>query len=177
MRVDSPVKTLYLLRHAKSSWADSSLADFERPLNRRGEKAAPRIGAYMHDAGWLPDLVLCSSAARACQTWELAAPLLGREIPVKRLKSLYLATPSRLLGVIRRQPDAVGSLLLIGHNPGLEALAAQLAGPRSKKKALAAFHDKLPTAALAVLTFEVARWAEVGRGGGRLTHFVTPREL
>ncbi|MGF1608211.1 MAG: histidine phosphatase family protein [Kiloniellales bacterium] len=171
------MKTLYLLRHAKSSWADDALADAERPLNRRGEQAAPRMGAYMHDKGWRPDLVLCSSAVRAQQTWALVAAQLGPELPVKHLKSLYLAAPSRLLDVIHRQPDGVGALLLVGHNPGLERLAGLLAGPGSRKRALAAFHDKFPTAALAVLTFETERWADAGEGGGRLTHFVTPREL
>jgi len=171
------VKTLYLLRHAKSSWADDSLTDAERPLNRRGEMAAPRMGAYMHDKGWLPDLVLCSTALRAQQTWALVAAQLGRELAVKHLRSLYLAAPSRILDLIRRQPDAAGALLLVGHNPGLERLTAQLAGPGSKQKALAAFQDKFPTAALAVLRFEVERWREVGEGGGRLIHFVTPRAL
>ena len=171
------MRRLYLLRHAKSSWADPALADFARPLNRRGEQAAPRMAAFMRDHDLRPDLVLCSEARRAQETWELVARGLGGDIPVKIQRSLYLASPSRLLAAIQRQPAEVQALMLVGHNPGMETLAAHLAGDGSKKKALTGLGVKFPTGALAVFDCDVEQWADLAEGGGRLVRFVKPREL
>ena len=170
-------RQLLLLRHAKSSWADPGLGDFDRPLNRRGRGAAPLMADFLAAKGLRPDLVLCSAAVRTRQTWASMAPKLGEDIPVKVLKSLYLAPPSRLLAAVRRAPDEAARLLVLGHNPGLERLAAELCGPGSDPKALATLAAKFPTCALAEIRFEAESWSELPEDGGRLEQFVVPREL
>lgn len=171
------MRTLLLLRHAKSSWEDPDLEDFDRPLAPRGTAAAPLMAAYLARKGLQPDQVLCSPARRARQTWSLVARALNANIEVKELQGLYLGPPSRLLEAIRRTPDSAACVLLVGHNPGLEHLAMALAGPRSKPRALARLQSKFPTGALAVIEFEAARWADVDRGQGRLKRFVRPKDL
>ncbi|MCG8598429.1 MAG: histidine phosphatase family protein [Kiloniellales bacterium] len=168
--------TLMLLRHAKSDWSDPTLADFDRPLNRRGRRAAPLIGRYLRKQDLLPDLVLCSAARRAQQTWELASTKLRSEVPVKLLRSLYLAPPSRLLAAVQRQPDEVERLMLVGHNPGMENLAAQLSGG-GRAELRARMQEKFPTATLAVFGFTAKTWAAVASGGGDLQRFVVARDL
>ena len=174
-------KTLLLLRHAKSSWSEPSLSDFERPLNKRGQKAAPCMGAYLRKQALMPELVLCSSARRAAETWELAEPALTNSetasVPAKHLRSLYLAPPSRILTALRRLPDEIDRLLVIGHNPGMEHLALRLAGPGSKSQARSRLEAKFPTAALAEIHFDAQAWKQLEPGGGRLVRFVTPRDL
>ena len=171
------MKTLYLLRHAKSQWGREYPDDFERPLAPRGHRAAVRMGQEMRARGYVPDLVLCSQARRALETWQLVAPELAAEVPDKTMRSLYLAPPSRLIEVIHRQPDALGSVMLIGHNPGMEHLAAHLSGPGSRDGATSRLREKYPTAALAVITFETVRWSGIAPGAGRLVKFLRPREL
>jgi phosphohistidine phosphatase len=171
------MKTLLLLRHAKSSWDDPSLEDFDRPLAPRGEKAAPLMAAYLKKKGLRPDLVLCSPAARARQTWSLVAQSLGDKVEVKELQGLYLGAPSRLLEAVRRAPDAATCVMLVGHNPGMEHLAMALAGPSSKPKAMAKLHAKFPTAALAEIEFDAAAWRDIAPGAGRLTRFIRPKDL
>ncbi len=171
------MKSLFLLRHAKSSWDDPSLADFDRPLAARGRGAAPRMAAYMRKKGLVPDLVLCSAARRARETWELMAPVLGADAPVRTRGTLYGAEPGRLLAALRRAPRGTSSVLLIGHNPEIEDLAHRLCGPGSKGKALARLRAKYPTAALAVISFEGERWSTIGEGRGVLKRFVRPRDL
>jgi phosphohistidine phosphatase len=174
-------KTLLLLRHAKSSWGDPALADFERPLNMRGQKAAPRMGAYLRKQGLEPELALCSAARRAVETWALAAAALTKSgtLPVstKHLRGLYLAPPSRILAALQRTPDEVERLLVVGHNPGMEHLALGLAGTGSEPKALHRLQVKYPTAALAELRFEAKRWQDVSPATGRLVRFVAPNDL
>ena len=175
-------KTILLLRHAKSSWRNPGLGDFDRPLNQRGSEAAPRMGRYMKQQGLVPDLVLCSAACRALQTWDLVAEALDAgssdaDIQVKRLRSLYLASPMRLLDALRRAPDEADSLLLIGHNPGMERLAARLSGAGSRPEALARLEAKFPTGALAELQSEAATWSDLTERSAKLTRFVVPREL
>lgn len=172
--------TLSLLRHAKSSWGDPNLADVARPLNARGEAAAPRVGAEMAALGLVPDRVLCSAAVRTRQTAALVrASLPGCPEPVV-LDRLYLATPARILAEVRAQARPAASpprhILVIGHNPGLNLLALELAaaGP---PEAIARLERNLPTAGLVVLAFDVARWRDVGPGTGRIEHFITPRGL
>jgi len=171
------MRTLFLLRHAKSSWDDPSLEDFDRPLAPRGIDAAPRMGAYLEAKGLRPDLVLCSPALRARQTWSLVARALGGRVQVKELQGLYPGTPSRLLEALRRASHDDARVMLVGHNPGLENLAMALAGPRSKPKAMARLRSKFPTCALAEIAFEAQRWSEVDRGSGRLKRFVRPKDL
>ena len=154
-------RTVYLLRHAKSSWDDPELADIERPLAPRGRKAAKKIARYLRDHDVRPELVLCSPAARARET--LAAIGEGEIRP-----ELYGASAAELLGVIRGLPDDVSSVLLIGHNPGMEDLAGAFAPLPG---------EKFPTGALATFAFDCERWAEVAPGGAELVDYVVPREL
>ena len=150
------MKRLYLLRHAKSSWDDPELADHERPLSARGRRAADAIGNYLREHGIEPELVLCSSAARTRETLER----IGLSGEVER--ELYGASASELLARVRELPPSLGSVLLIGHNPGMHDVALALTGGPGK----------YPTGALA--TIELAGWTA---GSGRMIDFVRPREL
>ncbi|MCI0436165.1 MAG: histidine phosphatase family protein [Gemmatimonadetes bacterium] len=169
------MKTVMLLRHAKSSWDDASLPDFQRPLAERGHDAAPRLGEYMANEGLRPDAVLCSGARRAVETWEHIAPLLNVE-RVQVDDTLYMASGDAVLAWLRNLPDTIGSVLLIGHNPGFEELARRLVGD-GRKKALKRMRKKYPTGALAVLTFDGDAWSALGDGGGYLDRFVRPKDV
>lgn len=168
-------KTLLLLRHAKSSWDDPALADFDRPLASRGREAAPRMARAMEERGWLPDRALVSSSLRTRQTWELVARGLPGEIPALFEDAIYEAPPERILAAARATPGTVATLLVIGHNPGLETLAALLAGPGSRPEALERMGRKFPTAALSRLSFD-GDWADLGPGRAALADFLTPRD-
>ena len=170
------MKTLMLLRHAKSSWTDDSLVDHDRGLNRRGERDAPRIGAYLRDQGLLPDSVLCSTATRAWRTWKHVAAALNDAVPVERLEELYNARPGITLEVIRRRPAEDRVTLVVGHNSGLQELAVSLAGS-GDSEALARMARKFPTGGLAVLRFQGDTWAAVARSQGELDRFIRPKDL
>ena len=151
---------LYLLRHAKSSWDDASLDDHDRPLAPRGRKASKAIGRYLRDHDIEPELVLCSSAKRARQTLARLGPA-GVDARIE--PELYGASAQALLERLHAVPDEVASVMLIGHNPGMQQLAFNLAG----------LDDKFPTAALA--TFECSRWRTLDQA--TLVDYVRPREL
>ncbi|WP_378943393.1 SixA phosphatase family protein [Mesorhizobium sp. ANAO-SY3R2] len=170
-------RQLLLLRHAKSSWDDGSLSDFDRPLAPRGEKAAPRIGAEMARRNWLPDLALVSPAARTRETWRLvSADWPEPAPPVLFHEDLYEASADELLAESRLAPDRVATLLIVGHNPGLEEFARRLAGPGSDAKASALLGEKLPTGAFARFAVE-GRWDKLQFGVARLTHCLRPKDL
>ena len=169
-------RTLLLLRHAKSSWDDPGLADFDRALARRGREAAPRIGAEMARQGWLPDRALVSTAARTRQTWALVAAELPREVHASFEDAIYEAPALRILAAIREAPETAASLVVVGHNPGMEDLAALLASPDSDPDALARMRAKFPTAALARFVFD-GDWAGLGPGGARLAGFIAPGDV
>jgi len=173
-------RKLVLLRHAKSAWPD--VPDHERPLARRGERDAPVMGGWLRTAGHVPDRVLCSTARRARETWELAQPALGASPPVSFEDRIYGASAPELLALIHRVPRAARTLLIVGHDPGIPELAFMLAGaadpggdsvPRSTVDRMKA---KFPTAAIAVLEL-TGTWSQLGPGEARLTGFVTPREV
>ena len=167
------MKQLFLLRHAKSSWDDSELADHDRPLAPRGRRAVKLIAEHLRREGVTPALVLCSSALRTRETLEGIAPALGESISVQIEDELYAAPERRLLERLRAVEDGVASLLLIGHNPGVEQLALSLAGGGQK---LAVLSRKYPTGALATLEFS-GRWGDLRPGRAELTDFVTPKQL
>jgi phosphohistidine phosphatase len=167
------MKRLYLLRHAKSSWKDTSLPDHDRPLNGRGRRAAKAMARHMREHGIEPELVLCSTARRARETLERIEP--GLDTRAVHLEpDLYAASAHALLERLRGVPDTVESVLLIGHNPGLQDLALELARPGSAADELA---EKYPTAALATLAFEASTWRELDRGTAELVELVRPRDL
>jgi phosphohistidine phosphatase len=165
--------TLYLLRHAKSSWADSALADRERPLAPRGRRAAKQIGKHLAALAIEPELVLCSPAERTRQTLELIRPALGASPKVKLEAKLYGATSDELLERIRAVPESIASVMLIAHNPGLQDLALLLAagGPECEQ-----LEAKFPTAALATLTLQTT-WRRLSEAGAVLASYVVPKQL
>jgi phosphohistidine phosphatase len=167
------MKRLSLLRHAKSGWDDPALADFDRPLNARGREAARAMGRAMRELGLSYDRVVASPAARAAGTIEELGESYGPLDPAWD-ERLYLAAPDRLLEIVRATGDAYGSLLLVGHNPGIERLALLLSrgGPLHDSVAL-----KYPTGALAEIDFPVECWRDVAEGEGTLVRFVRPRNL
>lgn len=170
------MKTLLLLRHAKSSWDDAGLADFDRPLAPRGLRAAPRMARELVRRDWLPDAVLVSPALRTRQTWELVAAELPAPPEPKFRKHLYEASAEQMLAEVRDAGDRAKTLLVIGHNPGLEDFAGQLASPTSEAGAVARLREKFPTAALARFVFERG-WSQLHAGSARLTHLLRSREL
>ncbi|MEO5336772.1 MAG: histidine phosphatase family protein [Magnetospirillum sp. WYHS-4] len=170
------MKILYLLRHAKSSWKDPALADFDRPVSGRGRRAAKAMGDYMENRGMHPATVLCSAAERTRQTLDLVHPVLGADVPVEVRRNLYLADPQAILTELAALPDSVPSVLVIAHNPGLHDLAVALAAS-GDKDLLEALSEKFPTAALAVLTSEASRWKDLAKGGLHLEDFVRPKAL
>jgi len=167
------MKRLYLLRHAKSSWKDTSLPDHDRPLAGRGRRAAKAIAGHLREQGIEPELVLCSSARRARDTLDRIEPALGN--PAVRVEGdLYAASAPALLERLRRVSATVESVMLIGHNPGLQDLALDLARPSPTVGELA---RKYPTAALATLAFAPSSWQELDHDSAELVALVRPREL
>ena len=168
------MKTVYLLRHAKSSWDDLDVPDFQRPLSERGREAAPRMAEYMKTEGLVPEAVLCSGAKRATETWELMAPVLGAP-RVHVDDNLYMASPDAIVAWLNQLQPEIGSVLLVGHNPGFEEVAARMVAD-GKKKAMKRMRKKYPTGALAVIQFDVDGWNSVGDGTGYLERFVRPKD-
>jgi phosphohistidine phosphatase len=165
------MRTLYLLRHAKSSWDDPALPDLARPLAPRGLRDAKRIAKHIGRLGITPALVLCSSAVRTQETLDLLRPALT-ETAVQVEDQLYGASTATLLERIRSVPEEVGSVLLIGHNPGLQDLALVLASSGTELERLEA---KFPTAALATLT--LGHWSTLSPGDAELVAYVVPKQL
>ena len=166
------MRTLYLLRHAKSSWDDPALPDHERPLAPRGRRDGKRIAEHLRRAGIEPELVLCSPAARTRET--LALVQRGWKASTVQVEDeLYGATAEALLQRLRLVPDRVRSVMLIGHNPGLEALALVLAEAGEELEVLA---EKFPTGALATLEFGAA-WSALAPEGATLAAYVVPKQL
>lgn len=166
---------LYLLRHAKAAPAQADGRDRDRPLAERGEQDMLAVAAWMTKRGLVPDLVLCSAAARTHQTLAALLPRLGSRLRVLYEEGLYLADAAALLARLRKLDADCRSALVIGHNPGLHELAAVLAdgvtGPPARR-----LKDGMPTAGIAVFDVPVD-WAALDRGTARLTHFVGPKDL
>lgn len=162
------MKTLLILRHAKSSWKDSGLPDFERPLNTRGRRAADLIGTFMKRKKLQPDLVLSSTATRARETIGLVVKSAYLGVDVRYDQRLYLAGAATLIDVISQIEEERNRVMLVGHNPGLEELVARLTG----------VDEQMPTAALARISLDISSWVEIAKvAHGRLEWLVKPREL
>ena len=174
------MRRLLLLRHAKSSWDRPDLDDAERPLNARGQRAAPLMGRHISAQGLVPNLVLCSTAERARQTLELVTAeweTVGTaETMVTMRSSLYLASAGELLATVRRLDDEAEAVMMIGHNPGMGAFAGLLAA-RGNPEGLKAMAMKFPTAALAVIDLDIGCWHDAGPGDGVLQSFMRPKDL
>jgi phosphohistidine phosphatase len=168
------MRTLYLLRHGKSSWADPTLADRERPLAPRGRRDSKRIARHLVRQGVKPELVLCSTAERTRETLELMQTALADTSTIELEDGLYGASADSLLERLRLVPGAVASVMMIGHNPALQGLALVLAAGGAELERLEA---KFPTAALATLALENATWAELSPGEAVLADWVIPKQL
>lgn len=166
-------KRLRLLRHGKSSWDVSGLGDHDRPLAPRGRRAAAALAAHLAAGRQRPALVVCSPAARARQTLELVLPALdGPDVEFE--PALYHASLERLRRLVAALPDAVDDVMLVGHNPGLQELALDLARPGPLRDRVA---EKLPTGALVTLEGGMDGWDELAGGGADLVGLVLPRDL
>ncbi len=163
-----------LLRHAKSDWPDVS--DHARPLAKRGRHDAPAVGRWLREHGYLPDVVVCSTARRTRQTWELAASALGGSPTVTFEPRAYDASALTLLYLAQELPSSCRAALLIGHNPAISELAASLAGSAAEDGALPPSLIRFPTAAVAVLEF-AGDWAALAPGQARLLAFTAPADL
>ena len=161
------MKSLLIMRHGKSSWKDSSLPDHERPLKKRGRKDSAKIGERLKKKDLIPDLILSSSARRAAQTAEIVAKEMGYKGEIEYLDTLYMAEPETLFDVLRALPD-VGSVMLVGHNPGSETLLQVLTDEITG----------LPTAALALVEIPIDAWEQINLDiCGHLKHLWIPREI
>lgn len=170
-------RTILLLRHAKSAWGAIGQDDHDRPLSHRGERASRTMADHLVASGPRPDLILCSTAARTRQTLAPFLEALGAPAPPISLeKGLYLAPEVALLERLRALPEDVRTVLLIGHNDGIGALAGALAGS-GPAEALADLRGKYPTGALATLSLQGGRWADLGPGACKLLAFAKPRDL
>jgi phosphohistidine phosphatase len=168
------MRRVYLLRHAKSSWKDGSLPDRDRPLAGRGRRAAKAMAGHLERERIRPDLVLCSPARRTRETLERVEGALGERVETRIEEALYGAGEAELLACLEALPQEVGSVMLIGHNPGVEEVALALA---SEGAELARMRDKFPTAALATIELPADRWSAIERGSGELVEFVRPKDL
>lgn len=168
------MRRLMLLRHTKSAWPDG-VDDHDRPLAKRGLQAGPVMGNHMAREGLLPDLAIVSTALRTRQSWELVQPGLGEPV-LKFDARIYEAPTGAILDVIRETAGDIMTLLLVGHNPGLQELAVALIS-KANGNDLTRLQEKYPTGGLAVIDFDVADWTRLNAGAGKLERFVTPRTV
>lgn len=174
------MKTLTLLRHAKSSWDDPVARDFDRPLNARGQRGARVMGQFMKREALHFDAVIASPALRVVETIDEIAPTYGKRLDPTWERRIYLASSASLMDILREVDDGVGSLLLVGHNPGMEDLILDLVPETAEDKDgghRAAICEKYPTAALAVIEIAIDHWRAIDHGAGILSNFVRPRDL
>jgi phosphohistidine phosphatase len=161
------MKTLYLLRHAKSSWDDPGLKDFDRPLNKRGLKAAPKIGAYMLKEKIRPGIILSSPALRAKQTTTMACERAGLSSLINFDERIYEASVQRLFEIVTGFADEIDTAMMVGHNPGFEELLSALTGES----------QRMPTAALARINLKIEKWSELTGGCGNLKWVIRAKDL
>lgn len=161
------MKTLFLMRHAKSSWDDPELADHDRPLNERGTRAAAFMGQFAAENGLLPQKLLVSTAERANNTALLLLDAAGSTIEPEVKAEVYEASPQRLAEVVHDIDNTLHTAMIVGHNPGMEGLIRYLTGSI----------EPMPTAALAVLELNIDAWAKAGRSCGRVHAVYRPKQL
>lgn len=162
---------LILTRHAKSDWSQPGQDDFDRPLNHRGRRDAPRLGDWLASRGYRPDLVLCSAAIRTRETMDLTLAALGAEPEIRYRAALYQADADTMLEELRQATGQV--VMMVGHNPAIGDFAHHLVHDRPLHERF----DDYPTAATAIIDFALPSWAEVGPGRGAIRDFVVPDDL
>lgn len=164
----APMLRLTLVRHAKSSWNDSALSDFQRPLNERGRRDAPAMAQRVRTLNCQPDRLVSSPARRAISTARTFAAILGmNDEGIELSPAIYEATPTTLLNLVRRLDSSSGHAMLFGHNPGFSEIARLLAS--------CPFHE-MPTCAVTSLELQADAWSDVGPGCGRLAYYLFPKD-
>lgn len=162
------MKSLLVLRHAKSSWKNVNLADFERPLNKRGENDAPRMGELLRREGIVPDLIISSAAERAVQTAEAVALACGYESEIQTTRRFYHASPKDYIELINNAPDEYNRIMIVGHNPGMESLVEELTGE----------WVRMPTAALVQIALKMSLWSQLTLDSSEvIVNIWRPKEL
>lgn len=162
------MKTVLLMRHAKSSWKDTSLSDHDRPLKQRGRDAAPMMGALLTELDLVPDVILCSTANRARQTVEYLLNGLPFEGEVIYTRYLYHSGPRAYLEEIHKLDDQYTRVMIVGHNPGMEMALEDFSGE----------WERMPTAAVARIDFEAGQWADISDDeSGILKNVWRPRDI
>jgi phosphohistidine phosphatase len=161
------MKTLFVLRHAKSSWDNADLSDFDRPLNERGLRAAPLMGGVMKKNQFQPDVIVSSPAKRAKETAVLVKEAANFAADIRFDERIYEASLARLLEVVAEQNEDINSILLVGHNPGFEGLVRFLTGES----------QPMPTAALAVIDLDSDKWNNLSPASGKLRALIRPKEI
>ncbi len=162
------MKTLLILRHAKSSWDNALLTDYERPLNKRGKQEAPRMGQLLREQDLVPDLIITSSAERALATAEAVALASGYEQEIRATRSFYHADPDVYIDALRQLDDSLERVMFVGHNPGMEELLEELTG----------LWEQMSTAALAQISLPINHWREFEDGtNSELVNLWRPKEL
>lgn len=171
------MKTLALFRHAKSDWSDARARDFDRPLNDRGKRGAAAMGRFVREQGWTFERIIASPAVRVAETIEVATRAYGRGFPVEWDRRIYLASSATLLDLLREVTGDPASVLMIGHNPGLEDLIFDLVPDDGSSPLRDVVEQKFPTAAFAVLEADIAHWADLTERCARLVSLTRPRDL
>jgi phosphohistidine phosphatase len=171
------MKLLGLFRHAKSGWQDPRARDFDRPLNDRGRRGAALMGRHIRDHGVHWERAIASPAVRVGETIELAAEAAGRSLAVNWDRRIYLASSATLMDLLREQPGDPASILMAGHNPGLEDLIFDLVPDNGSSPLRDVVEEKFPTAAYAVLELDIDHWSQIAGNCARLVHLIRPRDL
>lgn len=162
------MKNLLVLRHAKSSWKQPELADHDRPLNKRGQRDAPRVGDLLREHDLVPDLIICSTAKRARKTAEMVAETSGYQAEIQFERSFYASEPEALIEILQQVADDSDCVMIVGHNPDLEELLEMLTGD----------WERMPTATLAKIELPISEWARISPDvPGKLVDIWRPREL
>jgi phosphohistidine phosphatase len=171
------MKKLALFRHAKSDWHDAKVRDFDRPLNDRGRKGAKIMGRHILKYGQRWDRIIASPAVRSAETIEIASRGASGLLPINWDRRVYLASSATLIDVLREQDAALGAVLLVGHNPGLEDVIFDLVPDDGTSPLRDVVEEKFPTAAFAVLELDIDDWADLAEGSARFVHLTRPRDL
>lgn len=162
------MKTLLLMRHAKSSWKDDALPDHDRPLNKRGKRDAPRMGKLLREQDLIPDLILCSTSVRATSTAQAVLDECGGGAEIQRHPEIYDGDEADILEILCCLPEEAQTVLLVGHNPGLEVLVEMLSAENAA----------MPTSAIAQIELDLQRWQDLNEvTPGRMKGYWSPREL
>ncbi|GAB4294629.1 MAG: phosphohistidine phosphatase SixA [Ignavibacteriaceae bacterium] len=163
------MKKLYLIRHAKSSWKDMSLEDFDRPLNKRGKKDAPLMGKILREYNITPDLVISSPAKRAIITAKIISEEIGYEKEkIREVDDIYEASSSELLNIVKSLPDDSDTIMIFGHNPGLTLLSNYISNREI---------DNIPTCGVVCIIFGINSWGEIDHQTGRMEFFIYPKKF